>query len=110
MVRNLRLECPETRIDRLRRIMKESIVRARIVVYVDLADGDDVYNWPWLFGVEVGHWDLTDSQAKKMRDYLLRGGFFMCDDFHGTREWAIFEASMKRVFPDRPIVDIENKD
>ena len=34
----------------------------------------------------------------------------MCDDFHGTREWDVFEASMRRVFPDRPIVDIENQD
>ena len=22
-----------------------------------------------------------------MREYLLRGGFFMCDDFHGDVEW-----------------------
>jgi hypothetical protein len=34
----------------------------------------------------------------------------MCDDFHGTREWEVFVASMKRVFPDRPIVEIENSD
>jgi hypothetical protein len=45
-----------------------------------------------------------------MRDYLLRGGFFMCDDFHGTREWAQFMSSMKRVFPDRAVVEIDNKD
>jgi hypothetical protein len=77
---------------------------------VNLDDGDDVYYWPWLYAVEVGHWDLTDAQAKKLRDYLLRGGFFMCDDFHGTFEWGVFEASMKRVFPDRPIVDIDNDD
>ena len=30
----------------------------------------------------------------------------MCDDFHGTEEWEVFIASMKRVFPDRPIVEI----
>jgi hypothetical protein len=77
---------------------------------VNLDDGNEVYHWPWLYGVEVGHWDLTDGQAAKMRDFLLRGGFFMCDDFHGTEEWAIFVASMERVFPDRPIVDIDNKD
>ncbi len=53
-------------------------------------DGDDIYNWPWLYGVEVGHWDLTDLQAAKLRDFLLRGGFFMCDDFHGSEEWAVF--------------------
>lgn len=77
---------------------------------VNLDDGDDVYNWPWLYAVEVGHWGLTDDQAKKLRNYLDRGGFFMCDDFHGTFEWAIFEESMKKVFPDRPIVEIENAD
>jgi Domain of unknown function (DUF4159) len=77
---------------------------------ISLDDGDDVYNWPWLYGVEVGYWDLTDDECKKMRDYLLRGGFFMCDDFHGTREWAQFMGSMKRVFPDRSVVEIDNKD
>jgi hypothetical protein len=73
-------------------------------------DGDDIYNWPWLYAVEVGHWDLTDLQAAKLRDFLNRGGFFMCDDFHGTWEWDTFTASMKKVFPDRPIVDIPNND
>jgi hypothetical protein len=34
----------------------------------------------------------------------------MCDDFHGDREWAVFVDSMQRVFPDRPIVEIENSD
>ena len=75
-----------------------------------LKEGDDVYNWPWLYAVEVGHWDLSDEEAKKMRDYLLRGGFFMCDDFHGTEEWEIFMDSMRKVFPDRPIVEIDNAD
>ena len=73
-------------------------------------DNDDIYNWPFLYGVEVGHWDLTDLQAAKLRDFLMRGGFFMCDDFHGTWEWDTFVASMKRVFPDRPIIDIPNSD
>ncbi|HWB87250.1 MAG TPA: DUF4159 domain-containing protein, partial [Bryobacteraceae bacterium] len=76
---------------------------------VNLDEGD-AYDWPFLYAVEVGHWNLTDAQAKSLREYLLRGGFFMCDDFHGTEEWAVFESSMKRVFPDRPIVEIPNDD
>ena len=75
---------------------------------VDL-DDRDVFDWPWLYGVEVGHWDLTDEQAKTMREYLLRGGFFMCDDFHGAIEWDVFAASMKKVFPDRPIVELDSE-
>ena len=76
---------------------------------VNLDEGD-AYDWPFLYAVEVGHWQLTDAQAKGLREFLLRGGFFMCDDFHGTQEWEIFVDSMRRVFPDRPIVDLENKD
>jgi hypothetical protein len=76
---------------------------------VDL-DGDEIYNWPWIYAVEVGHWGLNDAQAAKLRDYLLRGGFLMTDDFHGTYEWEVFMESMRRVFPDRPVVDIEDSD
>ena len=77
---------------------------------VDLDDGDDVFNYPWLYAVEVGHWQLTDSQVKQFREFLDRGGFFMCDDFHGTSEWAVFVETMQRVFPDRPIVEIPDDD
>jgi len=77
---------------------------------VNLDDGDDVYNWPWLYAVQTGRWDLTDAQAAKLRDFLLRGGFLWCDDFWGPRDWDIFLASMKRVFPDREIVDLDNAD
>jgi hypothetical protein len=77
---------------------------------VSLDDGDDVYNWPWLYAVQVGEWGLTQAQAKVMRDYLLRGGFFMADDFHGNYEWQMFEQRIRYVFPDRPIVDIPDDD
>ena len=77
---------------------------------VNLDDGDDVDNWPWLYAVQVGQWRLTDSQAKQMREYLLRGGFFMCDDFWGEDQWANFMESMHRVFPERAVVDIPNDD
>jgi hypothetical protein len=77
---------------------------------VNLDDGDDVFYWPWLYVVEPGTWDLTEPQAAKLREYLLRGGFLMADDFHGTLEWTVFIESMRRVFPDRAIVDIDDAD
>jgi hypothetical protein len=77
---------------------------------VDLEDDDDVFNWPWLYAVEVGTWDLDEEQAAKLREYLLRGGFLMVDDFHGSIEWSIFMESMQRVFPDRRVVDIPDSD
>jgi hypothetical protein len=69
-----------------------------------------LFDFPWLYAVEVGGWSLNDIEAERLRDYLLRGGFLMVDDFHGSREWAGFVESMQRVFPDRPIVDIPLND
>jgi hypothetical protein len=77
---------------------------------VNLDFGDEVFYWPWLYVVEPGAWDLSDDQAEKLREYLLRGGFLMADDFHGSNEWSCFLESMRRVFPDRPIVDIADDD
>jgi hypothetical protein len=92
-------------IRRLTRIDTRSVEQV-----VELDGGDDVYNWTFMYAVEVGHWNLTDDMAAQLREYLLRGGFFMCDDFHGTLEWEVFVRSMSKVFPDRKIVDIDNKD
>lgn len=90
---------------RLTRIQVRSVEQP-----VNLDDGDDVYNWPWLNAGEMGDWKLTEAQAKALREYLLRGGFLMLDDFWGTEEYQRFEESMKLVFPDRPVVEIENAD
>jgi Domain of unknown function (DUF4159) len=77
---------------------------------VNLDDGDDVFDYPWLCAGEMGDWKLTPGQAAKLREYLLRGGFLMLDDFWGTEEYRRFEESMKLVFPDREVVEIENTD
>jgi hypothetical protein len=77
---------------------------------LNLDDGDDVFNWPWLYAVQVGQWKLSDEQARKFREYLLRGGFFMCDDFWGQDQWFNFLESMNRVLPGRTVVDIPEDD
>ena len=77
---------------------------------VNLDDGDEVYNWPWLYAVQVGEWGPTDTQMEKLRDYLLRGGFFMADDFHGNTEWGVFEERIRRSFPTAAITEIDDED
>jgi hypothetical protein len=85
-------------------------IHARSMENVVNLDDDEIFNYPWIYAVEVGQWYLSDAQTQRLREYLLRGGFLMCDDFHGTYEWDVFMASMSRVFPDRPVVEIEDKD
>lgn len=91
----------------VRRLTRIDACSAERVVDIDT---DEIYNWPWIYGVEVGHWALTDPQCQRLREYLLRGGFLMVDDFHGTWEWEVFMTSLRRVFPDRPVVDLDNRD
>jgi hypothetical protein len=98
-------------IRRLTRINTRSVEQV-----TELDGGDDIYNWPMLYAVEVGHWYLPDEQAAQLRGFLLRGGFLMVDDFHGSEnyrgvnEWEVFVEGISKVFPDRKIVDIPNDD
>ena len=73
-------------------------------------NSDDLFDYPWLYAVEVGSWTFSDSQAARMREYLLRGGFLMVDDFHGEDEWQVFVEGMRTIFPDRPIEDVAADD
>ncbi|MGD8340530.1 MAG: DUF4159 domain-containing protein, partial [Gammaproteobacteria bacterium] len=65
--------------------------------------GDDsIFEYPAIYAVKVGFMRLNDEEALRMREYLLRGGFLIVDDFHGPDEWVEFAGSMQRVFPSRP--------
>ncbi|MES2625429.1 MAG: DUF4159 domain-containing protein [Pseudomonadota bacterium] len=76
---------------------------------IDLLEGN-IFDFPWLYAVEVGYWTLSTEEAAILREYLLRGGFLMVDDFHGSQEWSGFVATMQKVFPDRPIIDLKSED
>lgn len=77
---------------------------------INLNDGDDVYNWPWLYVAHVETWDLTDSMIRKLHEYLDRGGFFYVDDFWGDSAWAIFMETMNRILPGAQPEDIPDDD
>lgn len=60
----------------------------------------EIFRFPFLYAVEVGHMSLTPQETEALREYLLRGGFLVVDDFHGTWEWRNFYREMKKVFPE----------
>jgi len=78
-------------------------------VTVRLTD-EQLFDFPFLYATQVGYWDLSDIEIARLREYLLRGGLLMGDDYWGEGERANFEASIARAFPDRPIVDIPADD
>jgi hypothetical protein len=77
---------------------------------VNLDDGDDVYNWPFLYAGRVIAWNFSDQQNAKLRDFLARGGFLICDDIWGDSEWEGFMEGFMRLFPDRQVEDLAEND
>ena len=95
----------------LQGVRRLSRVDARSVEQVvDADETDDLFNWPFVYAVEVGAWGFTRDQAAKLREFLNRGGFLIVDDFHGTYQWQQFMEGLETVFPDRPVLDLENSD
>jgi hypothetical protein len=78
---------------------------------VDL-DSDEIFNYPFVYAVQVQTWTFTEAQAKRLREYLLKGGFLMVDDFHGTQDWESFLRGMRMVLPAEsyPITDLADTD
>lgn len=76
---------------------------------VDLLD-DRLFDYPWLYATQTGYWDLSDQELDRLREYLLRGGFLMCDDFWGDDEWYVFEQTMRHLFPDREMEELHGDD
>ena len=57
-----------------------------------------------------GAWQLNEAQAKRLREYVERGGFIMLDDSFGDREWATMKEGVQMILPDRPIEDLPDGD
>ena len=73
----------------------------RIAQPIQLPPADErLFDYPFAYAVEPGHMELTDTDAAALREYLLRGGFLMIDDFHGEYEWQHVREQMKKIFPE----------
>jgi hypothetical protein len=88
-------------------------INGRSTEQVVSPDSDDIFNYPFVYAVMVHTWTFNDEEAKRMREYLLKGGFLMVDDFHGTEDWENFMTGMRQIFPDAnkyPVEDLNDKD
>jgi hypothetical protein len=85
-------------------------IRARTTLDVDAREArvtlmdDRVWDYPFLHLTGHGNIRLTDAEVTRMREYLGRGGFLHADDNYGLDD--SFRREMKRVFPDRELVDV----
>jgi hypothetical protein len=71
---------------------------------------DQLFDNPWVYATQAGWWDLSEAEALRLREFLLRGGFLVVDDFWGPEQWEIFRRTMERVLPNKPITDLSQSD
>lgn len=91
----------------LRRLSR---VNARSVEEIVDVDSDAIFKWPWLYAVGIGDWQLNDSQARRLREYFARGGFFAVDDFHNDREWLSFMEGLNQALPGNVVEELDVRD
>ena len=62
---------------------------------------EDFYDFPLLYMCDPGWMELDEQEIRRLRDYLLKGGFLWIDDFWGWAEWKNVERVFSSVFPER---------
>ncbi len=71
---------------------------------------DHLFDYPWVYATQTGWWNLSDAETARLREYLLRGGFLVVDDFWGADQWENFRETMARVLPGHAIPDLAETD
>ncbi len=80
-----------------------------------LVDGSNIYplDDPHLFEnpiayiIEVSAWEPTDGEVARLREYLLKGGFLIVDDFRGQRALENLEFQLNRALPGVQLVQLD---
>ena len=67
--------------------------------YVVRLTDDTLFNCPFLMASDAGTIGFSDTEAERLRDYLLKGGFFWADDYWGSAAWNQFESQIAKALP-----------
>ena len=76
------------------------------------ADDPELFNYPLAYLCEPGFWEPTESEARALRAYLLKGGFLVIDDFADMYlrgpQFRNFERQMARVLPEARLIPLDS--
>ena len=103
------IDFPDADINFLRGVARLTNIKVEQDPIVLRFDDEKIFDYPFLYMLEVGQNGgivLSQKETENLREYLLRGGFLLIDDFWGQRQWDNFYAAFKQVFPDREIKEL----
>jgi hypothetical protein len=95
----------------LRGVTRLTNIKINSAPIVRRLDDDDIFNYPFLYALEMGNnggVSFSEKEMENLREYLLRGGFLFIDDFWGSYEWENFHRTFSQLFPDRELVQLSS--
>mgnify|MGYP000903454533 CR=1 FL=1 len=98
--------------DRVFITLLRRLTRVDVEPIEDIIDisSDHIFDLPWIFAGSVGDWQISPTEAERLRKYFDRGGFLMVDDFHNDREWETFMAGIRQVDPAAQAEELDGDD
>ena len=60
---------------------------------------EEIFKYPFIYACEIGYLTLAQDEVQNLREYLLRGGFLMVDDFRWDFEWRNWQREIRKVLP-----------
>ena len=69
-------------------------------------DAPGLFNHPIAYVSEPGFWTMSEAEVRGLRDYALKGGFLIFDDFE-AEQWHNFEQQMRRALPELRAIEID---
>ena len=66
-----------------------------------------IFEYPLIYVSEPGYWSISAEGALNLREYLLKGGFLIFDDFEAD-QWYNMDAQVLRALPEREWVELDD--
>lgn len=104
------IDFPDADMNFLRGVSRLTNIRVMSDPIVLRFDDEKIFDYPFLYMLEVGQGGgiiLSPGEVENLREYLLRGGFLLIDDFWGQQQWDNFYSAFSQVFPDREIIELK---
>ncbi len=74
---------------------------------VVLLEDSRMFQHPLIYLSEPGYWSISEEGALNLRNYLLKGGLLILDDFEAN-QWYNMDAQLLRALPEREWVELDD--
>lgn len=89
-------------------VFANSNASANIISPFDIVDinSNNIFNYPFIHMTGHGNVVFSETQKKRLRTYLMNGGFLHIDDNYGMHQYILRE--IKLLFPDKQLKLLPN--